>query len=166
MVLQLAGVHLVLRVVGGILVHVGHQDRLRVGRFDVLPGASVAMSAGTDLVVKGAVDFVLLRTEDRGEIVSHGGRCECARVRSVGGESRRAGVNERRGIRRATLKDKVVIEMGDGREVKVGVRRMTRWSSRSLKILESSTVAELLTNGWLVLIPQALATVPAFASSG
>lgn len=73
MVLKLTRVHLVLRVVGGILVHVGHEDRLRIGRLDVLPGASVAVSAGADLVVEGAVDFVLLRSENRGEIVGHGG---------------------------------------------------------------------------------------------
>lgn len=34
--------------------------------------ASVAVAAGTDFVVEGAVDLVLLGTEDGGKIVSHG----------------------------------------------------------------------------------------------
>lgn len=71
MVLQLAWVHLVLGVVGRVLVHVWHQDGLRVGRLDVFPRASVAMSAGSDLVVEGAIDLVLLGTENGGEIVGH-----------------------------------------------------------------------------------------------
>ena len=33
--------------------------------------ASVAVAACADFVVEGAVDFVLLRTEDGGEIVGH-----------------------------------------------------------------------------------------------
>lgn len=35
MILQLAGVHAVLWVEGGVLVQVGHKDRLRVGGLDV-----------------------------------------------------------------------------------------------------------------------------------
>ena len=38
----------------------------------MLPGAPVTVSAGTDLVVEGAVDLVLFRTENGGEIGSHG----------------------------------------------------------------------------------------------
>lgn len=44
---------------------------MRVGRLDVFARAAVAVAAGTDFVVEGAVDFVLLSTEDRGEIVGH-----------------------------------------------------------------------------------------------
>ncbi len=33
--------------------------------------AAVTVSAGADLVVEGAVDFVLLGSEDRGEVVGH-----------------------------------------------------------------------------------------------
>ena len=67
-VLQLARVHLVLRVVGRVLVQVRQQDRLRVGRLDVFAGAAVAVAAGADFVVEGAVDFVLLGAEDGGEV--------------------------------------------------------------------------------------------------
>lgn len=75
MVLQLTGVHAVLRVEGGILVHVRHQDGLGVRGLDMLPGATIAMPAGTDLVVKGAIDLVLFRTENRREIVGHDVDC-------------------------------------------------------------------------------------------
>lgn len=68
MVLQLARVHLVLRVVRRVLVQVGQEDRLRVGGFDVLAAAAVAVPAGADFVVEGAVHFVLLRAEDGGEV--------------------------------------------------------------------------------------------------
>lgn len=68
MVLQLAGVHLVLGVVGRVLVQVGQEDGLRVGRLDVLAAAAVAVAAGADLVVEGAVDFVLFGAEDGGEV--------------------------------------------------------------------------------------------------
>ena len=68
MVLQLARVHLVLGVVGRVLVQVGQEDRLRVGRFHVLAAAAVAVAAGADLVVKGAVDLVLFGAEDGGEV--------------------------------------------------------------------------------------------------
>jgi hypothetical protein len=71
MVLELAWVHFVLRVVGRVLIHVGHQDGLRVGRLDMLARAPVAVAACADLVVEGAIDLVLLGTEDGGEIVGH-----------------------------------------------------------------------------------------------
>ena len=38
----------------------------------MLPGAPVTVSAGTNLVVERAVDLVLFRTEDGGEIGGHG----------------------------------------------------------------------------------------------
>jgi len=63
-----------LGVVRGVLVHRGQQDGLRVRRLDVFPGAPVAVAAGADLVVEGAVYFVLLRAKDGGEKVGHGGR--------------------------------------------------------------------------------------------
>lgn len=72
-VLQLARVHLALRVVGWVLVHVGHQDGLRVGWLDVFSGAAVTVSACADLVVEGAIDLVLLGTEDGCEVVGHDG---------------------------------------------------------------------------------------------
>ena len=67
-ILQLARVHLVLGVVGRVLVQVRQEDGLGVGGFDVLAAAAVAVAAGADLVVEGAVDFVLLRAEDGGEV--------------------------------------------------------------------------------------------------
>lgn len=73
MVLQLAGVHLVLRVVGRVLIHVRHEDSLRVGGLDMFARAAVAVSACADLVVEGAVDLVLLGTENRREVVGHCG---------------------------------------------------------------------------------------------
>ena len=75
MVLQLRRVHLVFRIVGRVLVEVGQQDRLRVGRFDVFARAAVAVSAGADFVVETAVDFVLFGAEDGGEVaVCEGGK--------------------------------------------------------------------------------------------
>lgn len=74
-VLQLARVHLVLGVVGRVLVEVGQEDGLRVRGLDVLAAAAVAVAAGADLVVEGAVDFVLLGAEDGGEVVGHVLRC-------------------------------------------------------------------------------------------
>lgn len=71
-VLQLAGVHLALGVVGRVLVHVGHEDGLGVGWLNMLSGAAVAVSACANLVVEGAVDLVLLGTEDGSEVVGHG----------------------------------------------------------------------------------------------
>lgn len=76
MVLQLARVHLVFGVVGRVLVEVWEEDGLRVGGFDVLATAAVAVSAGADFVVEGAVDFVLLRAEDGGEVAGFG-RVSC-----------------------------------------------------------------------------------------
>ncbi len=73
MVLQLAGVHLVLRVIGGVLIEVGKEDGLTVGRLDVLARTAVAVSAGADFVVERTVDFVGFSAEDTGEIVRHGG---------------------------------------------------------------------------------------------
>jgi len=70
-VLQLAAVHPVLGIEGGILVHVGHQDGLRVGWLDMFPRAPVTVSAGADFVVKGAIDLVLLGTENGCEVVGH-----------------------------------------------------------------------------------------------
>lgn len=70
-VLELRGVHAVLGVEGGVVVQVGHQDRLRVRRLDVLARAPVAVAAGANFVVEGAVDFVLLGAEDGGEEVGH-----------------------------------------------------------------------------------------------
>lgn len=68
MVLQLRRVHLVLGIVRRVLVQVRQQDGLGVGRFDVLPAAAVAVPAGADFVVEGAVHFVLLGAEDGGEV--------------------------------------------------------------------------------------------------
>lgn len=68
MVLQLARVHLVFRIVGRVLIQVGQEDGLGVGGLDVLATAAVAVPAGADFVVEGAVHLVLLRAEDRGEI--------------------------------------------------------------------------------------------------
>jgi hypothetical protein len=44
---------------------------LRVGWLDMFSGAAVAVSAGADFVVEGAVDFVLFGSEDGGEIIGH-----------------------------------------------------------------------------------------------
>lgn len=60
------------RVVRRVLVHRRQQDRLRVRRLHVLPRTPVPVPAGADLVVEGAVDFVLLGAEDGGEEVGHG----------------------------------------------------------------------------------------------
>jgi hypothetical protein len=56
-ILQLRRVHLVLGVVRGVLVEVREQDGLRVGGLDVFAGAAVAVAAGADFVVEGAVDL-------------------------------------------------------------------------------------------------------------
>lgn len=71
MVLELVRVHLALGVVGRVLVQVGEQDGLRVGGLDVLARAPVAVPAGADFVVEAAVYFVLLGSEDGGEVVRH-----------------------------------------------------------------------------------------------
>ena len=75
MVLQLRGREAGLVVVGRVLVEVGQQDGLRVGGLDVFARAAVAVAAGADFVVEAAVDFVLFRAEDGGEVVCHGGWC-------------------------------------------------------------------------------------------
>ncbi len=72
-VLQLAGIHLVLGIVGWVLVEIGEEDGLRVGGLDVFSRAAVAVAARANFVVEGAVDFVLLGAEDGGEVVGHGG---------------------------------------------------------------------------------------------
>lgn len=56
-VLQLRRVHAVLGVEGRVLVQVRHEDRLAVRGLDVLARAPVAVAAGADLVVEGAVDL-------------------------------------------------------------------------------------------------------------
>lgn len=71
MVLQLRRVHAVFVVVRRVLVQVWHEDGLRVGRLDVLAGAAVAVTAGADLEVEGAVDLVELRAEDGCEKGGH-----------------------------------------------------------------------------------------------
>lgn len=50
MVLQLRRVHTVLRVVGGVLVEVGHQDGLAVGGLDMFSGAAIAVTTGADFL--------------------------------------------------------------------------------------------------------------------
>lgn len=77
-VLQLAGVHLILGVVGWVLVHVRHQDSLRVGRLDMFTGAAISVPTCADLVVERAIDLVLLCTENGSEIVGHS-ECVCRR---------------------------------------------------------------------------------------
>jgi len=72
MVLQLAGIHLVLGIVGRVLVEVGKQDRLAVGRLDMFSRAAVAVPACADLVVEGTVNVVGLCAEDACEVVRHG----------------------------------------------------------------------------------------------
>ena len=76
-VLQLRGVHPVLGVVGRVLVQVGHEDGLAVRGLDVLARAAVAVAAGADFEVEGAVDFVELGAEDGREEIGHGCVCRC-----------------------------------------------------------------------------------------
>ena len=71
-VLQLRGRHARFAVVGRVLVEVWEEDGLAVGGLDVFARAAVAVAAGANFVVEGAVDLVLLGTEDGGEVVSHG----------------------------------------------------------------------------------------------
>lgn len=68
MILQLAWIHLVLRIVGRVLVEVGQEDRLRVGWFDVFSRAAVTVAACADFVVEAAVDFILLGAEDGSKV--------------------------------------------------------------------------------------------------
>jgi hypothetical protein len=81
--LHLLRVHLVLRIVCRVLVQVREQDGLAVRGLDVFARAAVAVTAGADLVVEGAVDLVLLRSEDGGEVVGHDcSRCKQRRMDS------------------------------------------------------------------------------------
>lgn len=57
MVLELAGVHLVLRIVCWVMIQVWEEDSLRVGGLDMLPRTAVAMAASADFVVEGAVNL-------------------------------------------------------------------------------------------------------------
>lgn len=69
-------VHLVFGVVGWVLVEVWQEDGLRVGWFDVFAGTAVAVAAGADFVVEGAIYFVLFCAEDGGEVaVEERGGC-------------------------------------------------------------------------------------------
>ena len=70
-VLQLAGIHLVLRVVRWVLVEVREQDRLAIGGLNVLARAPVAVPACPDLVVEGAVHLIGFSAKDAGEVVRH-----------------------------------------------------------------------------------------------
>ena len=54
------------------MIEVGEKDGLAVGGLDVFATAAVAVAAGADFVVEGAVYFVLFCAEDGGEVVSHG----------------------------------------------------------------------------------------------
>ena len=71
--LQLLRIQLGLWVVCRVLVQVWEENGLGVGWLDVLSRAAVAVAAGPDLVVEGAVDFVLLSAEDGGEVICHYG---------------------------------------------------------------------------------------------
>ena len=68
MILQLAGVHLVLRIIGRVLIEIWEENGLRVGWLYMFPRASVAVSACADFVIERAVDFVLLCSKDRGKV--------------------------------------------------------------------------------------------------
>lgn len=59
--------HHVLR--GGVPVHVLDQDGLREGGLVVLPRTALAVPAGADLEIEGAVDLVLLRAVDPGQML-------------------------------------------------------------------------------------------------
>jgi len=52
----------------------------------VFARAAVAVAAGADLVVEGAVDLILLRAEDGGEVVGHGDGFFFAAVGWLGGQ--------------------------------------------------------------------------------
>ena len=70
-ILELGAREAGLVVVGWVLVEVGQEDGLRVGGFDVFARAAVAVAAGSDFVVEGAVDFVLFCAEDGCEVIGH-----------------------------------------------------------------------------------------------
>lgn len=67
-ILQLAGIHLVLGIVGGVLVEVGQEDGLRIGGLNMFSRAAIPVPACADFIVEGAVDFVLFCAENRGEV--------------------------------------------------------------------------------------------------
>jgi hypothetical protein len=56
-----------------VLVHILQEQRLTDSGLVVQAGATVSMPAGSDLEVEGAVDTILFCTEDRGQVLSHGG---------------------------------------------------------------------------------------------
>jgi hypothetical protein len=87
-VLQLARIHLVLRVVGWVLVQVWEEDGLAVGGLDVFATAAVPVSACADLVVEGAVYFVGFCAEDAREVVGH---CEVGEVEVGEGDAEKSG---------------------------------------------------------------------------
>lgn len=53
------------------LVHIGEEEGRGYSWAVVEAGASVPMAASANLEVEGAVDPVLLRTEDRSQVLSH-----------------------------------------------------------------------------------------------
>ena len=55
----------------GLLVHVGEQYGGADGRLVVDAGAAIAMAAGPDLEVEGAVNAVLLRAEYGSQVLRH-----------------------------------------------------------------------------------------------
>lgn len=59
MSLELHGIHLILRVVSGILVQIREKNGLRIRRLNMLPRASITMTAGANLIVEGAIDLGL-----------------------------------------------------------------------------------------------------------
>jgi hypothetical protein len=67
-------VHADVGAVVGLLVHVGEDDGGADGGPVVDAGAAVAMAAGADLEVEGAVDAVLLGAEDGSEMLRHSPR--------------------------------------------------------------------------------------------
>lgn len=69
--LNLLRIHLVLWIKCRVLIQVRHQNCLRVRRLDMLARASVAMPTGANFVIEGTVDFILLSTENRSQIVRH-----------------------------------------------------------------------------------------------
>ena len=66
-VAAVGGLGRVLRVDVKILQH----DGLAEGGLVVDPGTSLAVAAGADLEVEGAIDLVLLGTEDGGQVLRH-----------------------------------------------------------------------------------------------
>ena len=55
----------------GALIHVGEQERGAHTGLGVKPGAAIAVAARADLEIEGAVDTVLLRPENRGQVLRH-----------------------------------------------------------------------------------------------